>query len=53
MLVIQSFREDNVPEWIAHCMHSVQQWVESVGAINSYVGDEELLGLLPDSFQNK
>lgn len=53
MRVIQSYRHNNVPEWIQLCQQSVQQWAAVVGADYHCAGDDELLSLLPEAFKAK
>lgn len=53
MVVVQSFRSEGVPTWIASCMASVQQWAEAGGGSYTLIGDEAMLGVLPDDFKQK
>jgi hypothetical protein len=48
MLVLQSYRSQNVPEWILLCLRSVEQWADSQGYSYHLADDEELLGELTD-----
>ncbi|MFC5050987.1 hypothetical protein ACFPK9_10205 [Rubritalea spongiae] len=53
MLVLQSHRSENLPEWIQRCMESVREWAELVGAEYYCAGDREVLSLLPVEFVRK
>ena len=39
-IVIQTFRNHNVPPWIVRCLDSVQKWAEFHGHDYSLAGDE-------------
>lgn len=38
-VVVQSFRRDNVPEWITRCMRSVASWADARGYHYEFVDD--------------
>lgn len=40
VIVIQSFRTENVPSWITSCLASVRHWCEAKGYTWHFVGDE-------------
>jgi hypothetical protein len=52
MVVLQSFRAHDVPDWIQRCMASVRTWAEQRQCTYAFVGDE-LLALPPDWFRKK
>ncbi len=39
-IIYQSYRKDDVPEWISQCMASVRQWADASGFDYAFVGDE-------------
>jgi hypothetical protein len=49
-VVIQSYRTDNVPQWIDLCQASVRDWAATRGWEYRFVGDE-ILDLVPDWYQ--
>jgi hypothetical protein len=51
-VVIQSYRTDNVPEWIDMCQASVRGWAAVRGWDYQFVGDE-ILDLVPDWYQQR
>ena len=53
MLVLQSYREEHVPEWIQACLKSVQSWAEVAGYDYHCAGDVELLATLTESVRKK
>jgi hypothetical protein len=48
-IVFQSFRRENVPNWMACCMDSVANWTRARGYEYRFIGDE-LFDLLPKWF---
>lgn len=50
-LVFQSFRRDNIPDWLTCCMNSVAKWSRRRGFEYRFIGDE-LFELLPEWFAN-
>ena len=51
-LVIQSFRNQNIPPWIQRCLDSVRVWCEVQGYQRCFVGDE-IFDLVPDWYMDK
>jgi hypothetical protein len=51
-LVIQSFRDHDVPEWLEKCMNSVQEWSRQIGFSYKKLGDE-FFQLAPQWYRNK
>ena len=51
-VVIQSYRTDNVPDWIDTCQASVRDWAAVRGWDYRFVGDE-ILDLVPDWYQQR
>ncbi|MGK7912548.1 MAG: hypothetical protein AB4050_13885 [Synechococcus sp.] len=51
-IVYQSFRTDNVPDWIHICMDSVKHWSEINGFDYLFVGDE-LFEYSPDWYRQR
>ena len=52
-LVMQSYRDHDVPGWIQQCLVSVQQWASLSGETYHCAGDAELLSCLPTAFRKK
>ena len=51
-LVYQSFRTQNVPQWIEACLSSVKQWAHAHQFEYCFLGDE-IFDLLPNWFRDK
>jgi hypothetical protein len=51
-VVYQSYRTEDVPDWIARCLAGVRQWTESKGYDYRFVGDE-FFDLLPDDYRRR
>lgn len=51
-LVLQSYRETDVPDWMAHCMRSVQAWANGKDWEYRFKGDE-FFDLVPNSIGAK
>jgi hypothetical protein len=51
-VVVQSFRRDNVPEWITHCMRSVASWADARGYHHEFI-DDALFDYIPSSLYDK
>ena len=51
-LVVQSFRQTDVPAWISLCMQTVRDWASLHHMSYRFVGDE-LFGLLPEWVRQK
>ena len=51
-LVYQSFRTENVPQWIEACLSSVKQWAHAHQFEYCFLGDE-IFDLLPNWFRDK
>jgi len=51
-VVYQSYRNNDVPDWIALCLQSVQSWADRIGADYRFYGDE-LFDRVPAWYLNK
>mgnify|MGYP000598292800 CR=1 FL=1 len=51
-LVIQSFRNQDIPPWIQRCLDSVRVWCDVQGYQRCFVGDE-IFDLVPDWYMEK
>jgi hypothetical protein len=51
-VVFQSFRTNDVPEWINRCMASVQGWATSRGFEYKFI-DDRLFDYVPDKYRQK
>jgi hypothetical protein len=52
IVVYQSFRVTNVPEWMGRCMASVKEWALKRGYEYRFFGDE-LFDFVPDWYRNR
>lgn len=51
-IVHQSYREDNVPDWIEACLASVQHWTQAQGYHYVLTGDE-IFDLVPEDYRRR
>ena len=51
-LVIQSYRTEDVPEWIDRCLASVRNWSATAGWQYRFIGDE-ILDLVPQWYRDR
>ncbi len=51
-VVYQSFRSEQVPQWVSHCMESVWAWAKEQGFDYRFIGDE-IFDLAPGWYREK